>query len=166
MADISRLIECSVRIYGMLSKIYPASFRREYENELTQVFRELATDALRRQGALGLLTTWFRVFGDLLRTAPQEHLIELQRRFKMKTAAFAGLCLVLAVITQLFFILVGLALTASSFQLMGIQHRTPFLFFVLIQLFLLLFLSAFITGIILSRVKNISNPLLQRHWVQ
>lgn len=102
MADYQRAIESSVWIYKMLSKAYPASFCREYESELTQVFRDLATNALRRRGAVGLLMTWFRVLGDLLWTAPQEHLFELQRRIVMKTAMFAVFCVVLAGIIQAF----------------------------------------------------------------
>ena len=65
MADFPRFVEVSVRVYEWLIRAYPPSFRSEYGDEMPQVFRELATDALRQRGAIGLTTTWFRVLGDL-----------------------------------------------------------------------------------------------------
>ena len=65
MAESPRPVESSVRAYDVLVKSYPASFRREYRDEMTLVFRELVTDAWRRRGVAGLTAAWFRVLGDL-----------------------------------------------------------------------------------------------------
>ena len=101
MASLPRSVEISVRVYELLIRAYPLSFRSEYGDEMTRVFGELARDAHRQRGALGLMTTWFRVLADLARTARQEHLIELQRGMDMKTAAFAVFSVFLAFIVCL-----------------------------------------------------------------
>jgi hypothetical protein len=89
MAKSQNVVEFSVRVYRVLINVYPASFRREYGDQMTQVFRELATDALRERGAMGLVTAWFRVLADLGCTATKENLLELLRRFSMNTSASA-----------------------------------------------------------------------------
>ncbi len=89
MAKSRDSVELSVRVYRLLINSYPASFRQEYGNQMTQVFRELATDALRKRGAMGLVTAWFRVLADLLCTVTKEQLLELLKRFFMKTSPSA-----------------------------------------------------------------------------
>jgi hypothetical protein len=74
MASSSRSVERSVRIYRALIKVYPASFRDEYGDEMIHVFRDLATDAWLRRRRVGLLALWFRVIADLVRTVPKQHL--------------------------------------------------------------------------------------------
>ncbi len=80
MADSPRGVERSVQVYQSLLRAYPVAFRRQYGNEMARVFRELATDSHRRRGTAGLLAAWLRVFGDLLRTVPKEHLTEWKNR--------------------------------------------------------------------------------------
>lgn len=83
MADSPRFVDLSVRIYRSLMRVYPVSFRNKYGYEMIEVFREVVTDSTRRHGIAGLMTTWFRVLGDLLCSAFQEHLIELRGRWEM-----------------------------------------------------------------------------------
>jgi hypothetical protein len=64
-------LERHTRIYRMFLLAYPASFRKEYEEEMVLVFRDLLGDASRR-GRMELALTWFRVLVDLVRTASQE----------------------------------------------------------------------------------------------
>jgi hypothetical protein len=66
-------VDWSVRLYSALIKAYPAAFRNQYADEMTRVFGELLADARRQRGTIGLVTTWFRVLGDLLWSAPREH---------------------------------------------------------------------------------------------
>jgi hypothetical protein len=75
MTDATRSVERAIRIYQMLIKAYPASFHKEYADEMALVFRELAADAWRQRGRAGLLILWFRIAADLLRSVPKEHLL-------------------------------------------------------------------------------------------
>jgi len=86
MADSPHFVDLSVRIYRLLMRVYPVSFRREYGCEMIQVFREVMTDSTQRHGTAGLMTTWFRVFGDLVRSAFLEHLLEIQGRWEMSAS--------------------------------------------------------------------------------
>jgi hypothetical protein len=86
MPDLPRFVGLSVRIYQWLMKVYPASFREKYGEEMAQVFQEVVTDSTRLHGIGGLAMTWYRVLGDLVCTVFQEHLIELQGELEMKTA--------------------------------------------------------------------------------
>jgi hypothetical protein len=84
MPSTQRLLAASVRLYRLLLVGYPASFRRRYGPEMVQVFRDCVRDACRRGDLLGL---WMRTLGDLLATAPMEHLSALRRveRSRMMT---------------------------------------------------------------------------------
>ena len=87
MADSSRFVDISVRIYrSLVMHVYPASFRKRYGSEMTWVFCEMVTDSTREHGAVGLIATWCHVFGDLACSAFHQHLIELQGRWEMATA--------------------------------------------------------------------------------
>lgn len=74
MSAPSCYVEQSIRIYAAITRAYPASFRKEYADEMVLVFRDMATEAWQRQGHIGLLLLWFRVLGDFLWTVPKEHL--------------------------------------------------------------------------------------------
>jgi hypothetical protein len=76
MADVPRCVQRSVRVYEMLVKAYPASFRKAYGDEMVRVFGELAADAWRERRGAGVLRVWLRVLGDLLWTVPKEHVID------------------------------------------------------------------------------------------
>ena len=55
MPQTPRSSEILVRIYRLLLVAYPASFRREYEQEMISVFRDMAEAAWRRGRRAGLL---------------------------------------------------------------------------------------------------------------
>ena len=77
--------------YRLLLRVYPASFRHEYGEEMVRLFRE------RRRGAsfAGRLALWLEAVGDALGTAPRVHLDLLQqdlrytRRTLGRTPGFA-----------------------------------------------------------------------------
>lgn len=86
MANSSYFINLSVRIYQTLMYFYPSAFRKKFGSEMIYVFQKLATHSLQRYGHAGLVMIWFRVLGDLVRSAFHQHFIELQRRLEMKPA--------------------------------------------------------------------------------
>jgi hypothetical protein len=147
-----RSVESSVRVYKVLIKAYPASFRGEYGDEMALVFREQIIDAVRQRGAVGLITAWLRVLGDLARSAPEEHFQEMQRRIEMKNAALAILSVVVAAIAYVVIFFVGevgmLGLTLDSpGPIRGIAFVA------------ILILSAFLAGLILADVKPFFTPV-------
>jgi hypothetical protein len=79
----SRSLEISVRIYRMLLGAYPASFRRQYGDEMAEVFREMAEEAVRRRGALALVPLWLRILPDLAWTVGTQQIAETERRVAM-----------------------------------------------------------------------------------
>ena len=83
MSQSPRCPEILVRIYGMLIRTYPASFRREYGAEMTEVFRDLAQEAWQQRGVLGLVLLWLRMVPDFLFSGTVQHLHETRRRITM-----------------------------------------------------------------------------------
>ncbi|HEX2619766.1 MAG TPA: type II secretion system F family protein [Phototrophicaceae bacterium] len=72
----------SERLYQMLLIAYPASFRHEYANDLTQVFRDSYRDALQSGGIRSALQVWLHTLVDLVTTASVQRYEHLQNRFK------------------------------------------------------------------------------------
>lgn len=62
-----------VRLFRGLLRIYPASFRAEYADEMTRLFAEQLDDARRSTTPLGALRLWVGSVADLLLTAPGHH---------------------------------------------------------------------------------------------
>lgn len=85
------------RVYRMLTRLYPKSFRAEYAPDLVQAFNDLARDH-------GVVSTWARTWVDLAVTVPRCRMESLMRRhvsssalmtlaFAVGLAGFAGLAL-------------------------------------------------------------------------
>ncbi len=68
-----RLLAISNTVYNLLLRGCPAGYRREYGAAMGQAFRDLAREAYRRRGALGVLALWLRTLPDTLATAFTEH---------------------------------------------------------------------------------------------
>ena len=83
MSQSPRWPEILVRIYRMLIRAYPASFRREYGAEMTEVFRGLALEAWQECGVIGLVLLWLRIVPDFLLSGTAQHLQETRRRIAM-----------------------------------------------------------------------------------
>lgn len=64
----------SERLYGLLLSLYPAKFRREFEEEMLYVFSESLRVSIERLGNLGAILLWVRTIIDLLISLPSEHL--------------------------------------------------------------------------------------------
>ena len=63
-----------VRVYRALLRLYPASFRLRFAEEMVLLFDDQLRDAKLDSVAVGTLRTWARIIGDLLVTATAEHL--------------------------------------------------------------------------------------------
>ncbi len=81
MSGSPRSLKISVRLYRWLIKVYPASFRRAYGTEMTQVFHDLAGDAWRQRGVVGLMKVWLRLVPDVVSSLAVEHSHETHCRF-------------------------------------------------------------------------------------
>jgi len=68
----------SERIYHLLLNAYPARYRREYAESMSQLFRDQLCTAA---SAGKLLQLWIRTILDLARTVPARHLERLPRYF-------------------------------------------------------------------------------------
>lgn len=89
-SSIPRLLVLSERIYRALLVLYPADFRHEYGELMTQVFRDSCRD-LYRQGKIGKLFTWWAVtLFDLLKTALAEHRKERSAMSQDKFIQWSG----------------------------------------------------------------------------
>jgi hypothetical protein len=80
----------SVRLYRLLLRAYPASFRRRYAGEMAEVFGDMAEAAVERRGGVGLIGLWVRVVPDLLLTAVGQQLAETERRVAMWRQFWGG----------------------------------------------------------------------------
>jgi hypothetical protein len=158
----SRWVQWSERMYERLLHAYPAEFREKFAGEMIFVFRELAAEAFRHRGILGLALAWLRVLGDLLWTASKEHFVNLQRRIVMKTALRTFLWSLLAAFIHYFvFVSLGVLLFGSIFLIQGgswlasSRHPTP----AWIE-FLIFIPPPFLAGMILARVQPFFRPYL------
>ncbi len=110
----------SQRVFARLLHLYPPTFRRQYGEQVVQVFRDCSRDALAAGGRRQLLGLWLATLPDLLKTAAQEHLKELyMNKFlsdpKIRTKIAFILCLPLAAMT----LLGALGIDPSSLPLPG-----------------------------------------------
>ena len=59
----------SLRCYRQLMRFYPKEFTATFGDSVDQAFRDLARDAFREHGRLGLMLLWFRIVPDFLISA-------------------------------------------------------------------------------------------------
>ena len=62
------------RAYRALLRLYPATFRDDYGEEMTRLFREQLRDARASNGRRAVAGLWTRAIADVLETAPGHHL--------------------------------------------------------------------------------------------
>jgi hypothetical protein len=160
--NASRSVQRSVRVYEKLLVAYPAEFRQKYAREMALVFREMASEAIERQGILGLGWFWCRVLGDLLTTALQEQFANLHRRIIMKTAFRAFLWTLLAAFIHYFvFVSLGVLIAGSIFLFQGgswfVRSHSHFPHWIELAIFLP---PPFLSGMILARVQPFFRPYL------
>ncbi|HUQ44040.1 MAG TPA: hypothetical protein VM451_06460 [Candidatus Limnocylindria bacterium] len=86
--DATPVATRSERIYAVLLRAYPASFRTRYRQEMVLLFADQLRDARASNGGAGAATTWFRTVIDLASSAAGEHL-RRDRDVAMSLATFA-----------------------------------------------------------------------------
>jgi len=97
----SKAVTVSVQIYERLLAAYPGNFRREYRQEMKQLFLDQCRDAWNQRRSLGLVILWLRALPDWAKTAIVEHCAELNQspacvRAVAFSFAWAVLCGVVA----------------------------------------------------------------------
>lgn len=106
-----REMPVSARLYGLLLRLYPASFRKEYADVLLQATLDLHREASQRYGLWGVVALWGRVvLVDFFATVGWEHLDAYERSRGMKKiiiqelfralAVFWGVMILLALLTR------------------------------------------------------------------
>jgi hypothetical protein len=83
-----RVLASSDRLYCALLLLYPRAFRREFGPHMAQVFRACCRQAQGERGAIGLLSLWVPVVGDLAVTALQERLSKGGHMFHLSRSVF------------------------------------------------------------------------------
>ncbi len=78
-------IRFSQRIYRLLLKFYPRSYRREYEEEMQYVFVESLKDAYADDGGAGILLLWTRTMLDTGHTLVRQHVDNWKEHLPMET---------------------------------------------------------------------------------
>lgn len=71
--------------FRRVTRLYPASFRAEYEEPMLQVFRDQVREALESEDRGALLGLWGRAVMDTVTSLPREHWRAMQSRFQRPT---------------------------------------------------------------------------------
>ncbi len=85
-------IRMSCRVYATLLLLYPSSLRRQFGEEMIQVFAEQLHEARQRDGWAGWLGAWWCVAGEALRTSVSSHLQIVGISLVSGLAAFSLMC--------------------------------------------------------------------------
>ena len=83
------------KVYAGMLLAYPKDFRNEYGAQMLQLYRDCERDA---QTPLALIGLWARMFIDLVRTVPDEHIQNLRKESLMNKLIAIGGCVFLIVV--------------------------------------------------------------------
>jgi len=90
---VSERVERHVAAYRSLLRLYPWRFRREYAEDMSQVFRDRLREELRADGSGRIAAYWFSIVIDIVKTAiPQRmaSIVHVQWRDVALTGGRAG----------------------------------------------------------------------------
>lgn len=110
-------LNISYRLYGLLLFVYPEDFRREFGNQMLQVFRDSYRDEAR---ARSLPSFWLRIVLDLASTAVKERVDSSQRRGVMNRRSDG-----MAVLGC-----IGIIVIAFAVHRYAIRNHLPFIFWI------------------------------------
>jgi hypothetical protein len=79
-----KIIAVSEKIYGNLLRLYPQSHRRDYAEQMSQLFRDQCRDAYGKGRSAGLMKLWLRVLPDIGKTSLIEQITAIERNQIMK----------------------------------------------------------------------------------
>jgi len=99
------MLTLSDRLYRLLLRLYPPSFRRRFGTEMALVFQDRCRQEQRLGGRRGLLALWMRTLGDIAMTVPRENLLALfqsvrARELRPGILSVAALTVVVAVVAN------------------------------------------------------------------
>jgi hypothetical protein len=103
-----------VGIYRRLLRLYPASFRRAFGDEMVQVFRDQMEDA--RSERLGTVRLWLRILGDLAGSSTHERMEDALNNHPVLTRALL-VAIPAAILGGASFVGAGAAIPASALGL-------------------------------------------------
>lgn len=78
------MISVSEKIYRQLLRLYPQAHRRDYAEQMTQLFRDQCRDAWRAKRSAGIFKLWLRVLPDAVKTSVIEQIAAIERNQIMK----------------------------------------------------------------------------------
>jgi len=90
----------SDRVFRQLLRLFPAEFRGDFGDEMTETFREHQQDVLARGGTMAYLALWRDTIRGVVTTAPREHLDLLRQDVRYglrnlgRSAGFTAVALV------------------------------------------------------------------------
>jgi hypothetical protein len=67
-------VHMNCRVYATLLLLYPSTLRRQFGEEMIEVFADQMRDACQRDGWVGGIGVWCCVGGETLRTVLSSHL--------------------------------------------------------------------------------------------
>ena len=102
------MISVSGKIYRQLLRLYPQAHRRDYAEQMAQLFRDQCRDAWRAKRSTGIVKLWLRVLPDVAKTSVMEQIAAIERNQIMKFINSKNAPTIL--------LIVGLVLAASSFS--------------------------------------------------
>jgi hypothetical protein len=109
---LANSLSVSVRVYRALLVAYPKAFRKHYETQMVQVFRDSTREAYHHGGMSGVIDLWLHTFADLVVTALMERIMERsQYMFSPKVILWGGLA---SLFGGLFLILAGLSTNSPA----------------------------------------------------
>ncbi len=120
MNGLSASVRWSVKAYRYLVQAYPEAFRRAFGEGMVEVFADMATDAWRTRGFWGLVTTWFRVSGDLTWSVMSERRQDQNGGPEMKTAFYLLASVALATVVQMF-VMAAIGIVIVSLSLISAE---------------------------------------------
>jgi hypothetical protein len=85
-------IRMNCRVYATLLLLYPSTLRRQFGEEMIEVFAEQLHDACKRDGWSGGVGVWWCVTGEALRTSMSSHLQIVGISLVSGLAAFSLMC--------------------------------------------------------------------------
>jgi hypothetical protein len=74
MSSEQKTLVWSARFYRTMLRIYPSSFREEFEALMCQAFGDLSLHGLQRRGYAGLAMVWIRTLWDLISTGVSQRI--------------------------------------------------------------------------------------------
>jgi len=85
------IIHNSARLYGLLLKFYPRSFRQEFGEEMAYVFFESLNDAYAKRGSREITRLWGRTIVDVGQSLVIQHIEERKENDLMNTKSTNGM---------------------------------------------------------------------------